>query len=151
MAATMYLEDFHPGDRLELGSKVMDEADIIRFAKEFDPQVYHLDPVAAKETAFGGLVASGWHTGAVVMRLFVDAALGRTAAAGGLGCDDLRWLLPVHAGDTITASYVVDTVRPSASKPDRGLVTFTWDAHNQKGEKVMTMHGPIVVLKRPRG
>jgi acyl dehydratase len=149
MAAELYLEDFHPGDRVELGSKVMDEADIIRFAKEFDPQVYHTDPAAAKNTPFGGLVASGWHTGAVVMRLFVDAVLGRTAAAGGAGCDDLRWLLPVRVGDTLTAFHIVDTVRPSASKPDRGLVTFTWEAYNQNGQKVMTMHGPIVVLRRP--
>lgn len=149
MADKLYLEDFKKGDRLKLGSKVVEEAEIVRFGKEYDPQVYHTDPDAAKASAFGGLVASGWQTGAIVMRLFVDAVLGRTAAGGGLGCDDLRWLAPVRPGDTITAFHIVDDVRPSASRPDRGLVTFTWDAYNQHGNKVMTMHGPIIIMKRP--
>jgi acyl dehydratase len=100
----LYWEDFPAGDTVEMGSHTFTEAEIIAFAKQFDPQPFHIDPEAAKGSFFKGLIASGWHTCSVAMRLMVDKYVGRSASLGSPGLDNIRWLAPVRAGDTITYS-----------------------------------------------
>jgi acyl dehydratase len=147
--ALLYWEDFRPGEVLEMGSHTFTEAEIIGFARQFDPQPFHVDPVAAKNSFFGGLIASGWHTCSVAMRLMVDRYVGRSASLGSPGVDNLRWLAPVRAGDTIVFRRVILAARPSASKPDIGLVQSRWEAVNQRGEPVMTMEGWAMFRRRP--
>jgi len=132
-------EDFEPGQVYELGSRTVTEAEILEFARQFDPQPFHLDPEAAKESVFGGLIASGWHTGAISMRLYVDAMLGGAASRGSPGVEELRWLAPVRPGDTLTGSLTVLDVTPSATLPDRGTVRIRGELTNQDGVTVMTM------------
>lgn len=132
-------EDFEPGQVYELGSRTVTEAEILEFARQFDPQPFHLDPEAAKESVFGGLIASGWHTGAIWMRLYVDAMLGGAASRGSPGVEELRWLAPVRPGDTLTGSLTVLDVTPSATRPDRGTVRIRGELTNQDGVTVMRM------------
>ena len=117
---TIYFEDFVVGDTMELGSVEVTSAAIIEFAERFDPQPYHVDPVAAEQSPFGGLIASGWHTCAMYMRLLCDGMVNDSSSQGGSGMDDLRWLAPVRPGDTLRARFTVLDARPSATKPDRG-------------------------------
>jgi acyl dehydratase len=137
----LYWEDFLEGETVELGRHTFTEQEIVEFARQFDPQPFHTDPEAAKRSFFGGLVASGWHTCAVGMRLMVEQYIGRSASAGSPGVDNIRWLAPVRAGDTITYRRIVLESRPSASKPGLGLVRSSTEASNQRGELVMTMQG----------
>src|SRR5215212_12031768 len=132
-------EDFEPGQVLELGSHAVTEEEIVAFARQFDPQPFHVDPEAAKESVFGGLIASGWHTGAIWMRLYVDAILGGAASRGSPGVEELRWLAPVRPGDTLTGSLTVLDVTPSATLPDRGTVRIRGELTNQDGVTVMRM------------
>lgn len=141
MADLLHWEDFPPGGSLEIGSHTFGEEEIITFARQFDPQLFHTDPVAARNSVFGGLIASGWHTCAIAMRLMVDNYVGRSASLGSPGLDNIRWLAPVRAGDTITYRRTITAARPSASKPEVGLVHSRWEATNQRGEMVMTMEG----------
>jgi len=137
----LYWEDFQPGDTLEIGSHTFIEEEIIAFARQFDPQSFHTDPQAAKNSFFGGLIASGWHTCAIAMRLMVDKYIARSASLGSPGLDNIRWLAPVRAGDTITYRRKITAARASESKPGVGLVHTRWQALNQRGETVMTMEG----------
>ena len=137
----LYWEDFPPGETMEIGSHTFTETEIIEFARQFDPQPFHIDPLAAKNSFFGGLIASGWHTCAIAMRLMVDKYLGRSASLGSPGLNNIRWLSPVRAGDTIRYRRTTTAVRPSQSKPGIGLVHSRWEALNQHGETVMTMEG----------
>ena len=137
----LYWEDFPVGDIMEMGSHTFTEDEIIAFARQFDPQSFHIDPLAAKNSFFGGLIASGWHTCAIAMRLMVDKYVARSASLGSPGLDNIRWLAPVHAGDTISYRRRIIAARPSGSKPDIGLVQTRWEALNQRGETVMTMEG----------
>jgi acyl dehydratase len=146
----IYWEDIKVGDRVEMGKHTFGEDEIISFARQFDPQPFHTDPVAAKESFFGGLVASGWHTCAVGMRLTVDSHVNRSRSLGSPGLDNIRWLKPVRAGDTLTYARVVLESRPSGSRPDAGLVKSRWEASNQRGELVMTMEGWGMFGRRPR-
>jgi acyl dehydratase len=132
-------EDFEPGQVYELGSRTVTEAEILEFARQFDPQPFHLDPEAAKESVFGGLIASGWHTGAIWMRLYVDAMLGGAASRGSPGVEELRWLEPVRPGDTLTGSLTVLDVTPSATRSDRGTVRIRGERTNQDGVTVLRM------------
>jgi acyl dehydratase len=132
-------EDFEPGQVYELGSRTVTEAEILEFARQFDPQPFHLDPEAAKESVFGGLIASGWHTGAIWMRLYVDAMLGGAASRGSPGVEELRWLEPVRPGDTLTGSLTVLDVTPSATRSDRGSVRIRGELTNQDGVTVLRM------------
>lgn len=132
-------EDFEPGRVYELGSRTITEAEIVEFARQFDPQPFHLDPEAAQDSVFGGLIASGWHTGALWMRLYVDAMLGGSSALGSPGVEELRWLAPVRPGDTLTGRLTVLDVAPSASRPDRGTVRIRGEMVNQDGVTVMAM------------
>lgn len=146
---TLYLEDFTPGSTFDLGAVAVSEADMIGFARQFDPQPFHLDPDAAAQSPFGGLVASGWHTAALCMRLLVDGLLVRTATLGSPGIDALRWLRPLRPGDTLHLRATVSAVRPSESKPDRGVLTLHLEAYNQKGEALLSMEGVNFVRRAP--
>jgi acyl dehydratase len=137
----IYWEDLQPGEALEIGSHTFTAEEIIAFARQFDPQSFHTDPAAAKQSVFGGLIASGWHTCAIAMRLMVDKYIGRSASLGSPGLDNIRWLAPVRAGDTITYRRRIIAARPSGSRPGAGLIQTRWEALNQRGETVMTMEG----------
>lgn len=141
MDTLLYWEDFAPGDVLELGSHTFTAEEIIEFARRWDPQSFHTDPQAASASAFGGLVASGWHTCAVGMRLMVETHVGRSASLGSPGLENIRWLAPVRPGDTVTYRRRITHARPSRSRPGVGLVRSRWEAVNQRGELVMTMEG----------
>lgn len=147
----IWWEDFKVGDRIEMGRHTFTEPEIIAFAKQFDPQPFHTDPKAATDSFFGGLIASGWHTCAVGMRLTVESHVSRTKSLGSPGLDNIRWLKPVRAGDTVSYSRVVLESRASASRPDAGLVKSRWEAVNQRGELVMTMEGWGMFGRRPSG
>lgn len=144
-----YFEDFTPGDVIDLGSRTISKESIIAFAKEFDPQVFHLDEEAARHTIYGGLLASGWHTGSLMMRLLYDGLLSDTASLGSPGIDEMRWLQPVRPGDTLTAQMMVLECIPSRSKRDRGIVRSLLEMRNQGGEIVVTIKGLSLLGRRP--
>ena len=145
----LYWEDFPVGDTMEMGSHTFTEAEIIAFARQFDPQAFHVDPEGAKKSYFKGLIASGWHTCAVAMRLMVDKYVARSASLGSPGLDNIRWLAPVRAGDTVSYRRTTTVARPSESKPGVGLIHSRWEATNQRGEMVMTMEGWGMFGRRP--
>jgi acyl dehydratase len=132
-------DDFEPGQIYELGTKTVTEDEIIDFARQFDPQPFHVDPEAAKESDFRGLIASGWHTGAMWMRLYVDSLLGGASGQGSSGIEELRWLVPVRPGDTLSARLTVLEVAVSERHPDRGTVRLRGEMVNQAGATVMSM------------
>ena len=134
-----YFEDFEPGQVLELGSVAVSEDEIVDFARRWDPQPFHVDPEAAEESVFGGLIASGWHTGAMWMRLYVDAMLGSSSGQGSPGIEELRWLAPVRPGDTLSGRLTVLETSPSATRPDRGTIRIRGEMVNQDGVTVMSM------------
>ena len=144
-----YLEDVHPGDSFECGSVTMDRADMIAFAARFDPQPMHTDPAEAARGPFGGLIASGWHTAAVVMRLFVEAHPMGVTPLIGMSVDSIRWPLPVRPGDTLRTSVQVLSVRPSQSRPDHGILKLRVTTRNQRGETVMVQEPNCWVPRRP--
>ena len=134
-----YFEDFEPGQVVELGSHTVSEEEIVAFARLWDPQPCHVDPEAARASVFGGLIASGWHTGAVWMRLYVDALLGGSDSRGSPGVEELRWLAPVRPGDTLTGRREVLETTPSERRPDRGTVRIRGELANQDGVTVLSM------------
>ncbi len=144
-----YVEDFPVGVRREIGSRTVDEAEVIRFAKEFDPQPFHIDKEAAAAGFYGGIIASGWHTCSMTMRLMVDGYLSDSAALGSPGIDELRWLRPVRPGDTLTVYSTVAGVKVSTTKPDRAVMTTKTEVENQNGEIVLTMLGKTMMKRRP--
>jgi len=137
----IWWEDFRVGDSTEMGRHTFTEDEILSFGREFDPQPFHADPAAAGETVFGGLIASGWHTCSVGMRLMVQSYLARTVSLGSPGIDDIRWLKPVRPGDTLVYRRTVVESRASATRKGVGLVKHRWEAVNQHGELVLTMEG----------
>ena len=146
----IWWEDFKVGERSEMGRHTFGAEEIIAFARQFDPQPFHTDPQAARASAFGGLIASGWHTCAVGMRLMVEQYIGRTVSLGSPGVEDIRWLKPVRAGDTLTYSRIVTESRASTSRAGVGLVKHRWEAVNQAGETVLTMEGWGMYGRRPK-
>jgi len=136
-----YWEDFPVGKVTEFGGIMLTQEDIVRFAKEFDPQPFHVDEDAAKQSMFGGVIASGWHTCALAMRMMCDAYLLESASLGSPGVENIRWLKPVRPGDTLRVRSVVLEARPLESKPHIGLVRNRWEVLNQNGEEVMQMEG----------
>ena len=146
-----YFDDYAPGATYECGSVSVEEANIIAFAKEFDPQPFHVDPVAAAAGPYGGLIASGWHTSALVMRLLVDNFFSAESSLGSAGLDELRWPHPVRPGDTLRVRATVVESRRSLSKPDRGIVKTMVEAVNQDGRTVMRATAINFMLVRPPG
>lgn len=144
-----YFEDFHPGQDIDLGTRSVTEEEIVAFATAFDPQPFHVDPAAASASIYGGVIASGWHTCSMMMRLVVDGLLSRSSSMGSPGLDGVRWLAPVRAGDTLNVRYRTVNVKASSSKPDRGVVWSTWVAINQHGETVCTVDGMGMFGRRP--
>lgn len=134
-----YFEDYVVGSTYEYGAVAVGEAEIIAFARQFDPQSIHVDPEAAARGPFGGLIASGWHTVALMMRLFVDNYLSSVASLASPGIDELRWLKPVRPGDRLSIRVTVTEARRSRSKPDRGMVRTRIEVLDQRGEIVATM------------
>ena len=144
----IYWEDLSEGTVVDLGSREVTREEILEFASKYDPQPFHTDEEAAKASIFGGLVASGWHTCSMMMRLLVDGLLRRAASLGSPGVDQVRWLKPVRPGDTLEAKMEVVESRASKSKPDRGLIRSRWEVRNQDGELVMTMEGMGMYRRR---
>jgi acyl dehydratase len=134
-----YFEDYPPGAVFEYGWIEVTEADILRFAAEFDPQPIHVDPGYAATGPFGGLIASGWHTAGIFMRLFADHYLSRVASLASPGIDELRWPAPVRPGDSLRMRAEIVEARPSRSKPDRGIVRTRGQLINQAGQDVLTL------------
>ena len=154
-----YLDDFAAGQVFDLGSFTLTAEEMIEFAERHDPQVFHTDPVAAADSMFGGLIASGWQTVGCVMRLMVENMIPAQSSLGSPGIDELRWLKPVRPGVEYRVVYTVDEVRESRSKPDRGVVmgrtvafevTSGRDAGPEvEGEPVMSFKGMGMYRKRP--
>ncbi|MBL8674173.1 MAG: MaoC family dehydratase [Rhodospirillales bacterium] len=144
-----YWEDIELDKVYELGSRVMTEAEIVAFGLEFDPQPIHVDKKAAEASMFGGLIASGWHTGAAMMRLMVDGYLNPETSLGSPGLDEIRWHKPVRAGDTIHVSVRAYEKTPSRSKPHIGVIRNEWTVRDQNGEPVMTVRGMGMFRRRP--
>ena len=144
-----YLEDFEPGQQFGSRSVTVDAEQIKAFAKQFDPQPFHLDDQAARASFFQGLAASGWHTAALTMRLLVEGELSVAGGIVGAGADEFRWPRPVRPGDTLTVRSEVLEVRPSKSRPEQGLVKVRSTTLNQKGEPVQIFVANLVVPRRP--
>jgi acyl dehydratase len=139
LVTVLHWEDFRVGEVTELGTVDVTEEDVIAFATRFDPQPFHVDSEAAKASPFGGLIASGWHTTALFMGLFVRGILLDSASLGSPGVESIRWTAPVRPGDTLSGRVTVVDSQPSATNPRRGTVTTKSEVFNQKGEPVMTL------------
>jgi acyl dehydratase len=148
-AAPLYLEDLAVGQTFRSGTVTIDHDRIKTFAAEFDPQPFHLDEQAASASPFGALVASGWHTAALTMRLLVEGELRIAGGLLGAGVEDLRWSRPVRPGDTLRVESEILEVRPSGSRPDRGIVRVRSTTLNQEGQPVLVQVGNLVVPRRP--
>jgi acyl dehydratase len=146
-----YFEDFREGDELVLGTRTVTRDEIVAFAQQFDPQPFHVDEDAAARSHFGGLVASGWHTVAMWMRIYVDEVLLHSASLGSPGVEELRWLKPVRPGDTLTARARVLWARPSDRDPRRGTVFSESEFVNQDGEVVMRLRARGLFARRDAG
>src|SRR5262245_34448156 len=148
MTAERYFEDYPPGAVFEGGGTAVTEAEIVDFARKYDPQTMHTDPAAARGY-FGGLIASGWHTAAMTMRLFADHFLSPASSLASPGIDELRWVRPVRPGDVLRLRVTVTEARRSRSKPDQGIVHSVAEVMNQKGEVVMTLKPISLIRCRP--
>jgi acyl dehydratase len=148
MSDGKYLDDLAVGDCFETGGISLTEGGIVDFALVHDPQPFHIDKVAATESIFGGLIASGFQTIALTFRLFRDTGVLNGTNLGGHGMDEVRWLAPVFAGDTIRARVTVEAIKPSRSKPDRGTVRFRYRAYNQKDVEVLSFIIHHVMARR---
>ena len=144
-----YLEDLHVGDRFESGTVDVTEKDIVDFAHDFDPQPFHLDLDAARRSVFEGMVASGWHTAAMSMKLFVTGGLRLAGGSIGLSVDELQWPRPVRPGDTLRLNTEIIEVRPSRSKPDRGIIRIRNVTTNQEGQVVQSFLASVLARRRP--
>lgn len=147
--STLYFEDFHAGQVMEFGGHTVTEEEIITFAQQFDPQPFHLDHAAAKDSIFGGLVASGWHICALMMKVLVSGLLLRSSSLGSPGVDEVRWLKPLRPGDTLNVRMKIVETIPSTSKPDRGVLRCEYECSNQHGEVVMRMQTLGMFGRRP--
>ena len=143
-----YFEDYVEGDVHNFGTVEVEVDEIISFAKRYDPQPIHTDPDVAKLKPFGGIIASGWHTVGLMMRLYVEYYLSNVASLVSPGIDDLRWHKPVLAGDTVTFSSVVESVRTSEKRPEWGIVQARNTGVNQRGEKVYSFLATAFVPRR---
>lgn len=149
--AKRYFEDFVAGETLPLGSRQVTRAEIIAFAAEFDPQPFHLDERAGGGGPVGGLMASGWHVGALFMNMLCNGFLLESSSMGSPGIESLKWRKPVRPGDTLTASSTVVEARASKSRPEMGIVRFRHEVVNQTGEVVMWLDNAILFGRRGSG
>jgi len=147
--AERYFDDLRRGERFQSAEYIVTEEEIINFAHEFDPQPFHLDRAVGDKTMFGGLIASGWHTAAITMRLFVQT-LNFAEGAIGLGVDELRWPNAVKPGDELEVEVEIVDLRESRSKPTHGVVRLRYLTTNQRGEVVQTMFASALVRRRDR-
>ncbi len=146
-----HFEDYPVGSVAQYGPTVVDEAEVIEFGRRFDPQDFHTDPVKAAKGPFGGVIASGWHTGSMMMRVLVDRYLSRVAGMGSPGMDELRWTAPVRPGDRLWFRFSVIEARRSESKPDRGVVRILIEVINEKGVVAMSVKAMTLVRCRTAG
>ncbi|GAC1531909.1 MAG: MaoC family dehydratase [Acidimicrobiales bacterium] len=144
-----YFEDFTVGEQIDLGTITVTEEAIVAFARQFDPQPFHLDPDAAAASPFGGLIASGFHTASMYMRLYVDAVLADSSSQGSPGLEEIRWLQPVRPGDVLRGVLTISAAEPSTRRPERGTVHIVSELFNQADQLVMTMRGRGLFGKRP--
>ncbi|RKH56629.1 MaoC family dehydratase [Corallococcus llansteffanensis] len=144
-----YFEDFPIGEIMERGPYVVTREEILAFARQFDPQPFHIDEDAARQSIYGGIIASGWHTAAICHKLLVEGLLGQAASMGSPGLDELRWKKPVRPGDALTVRIETLEARPSTSKPDRGALKFRFEVLNQHGDVVMTELATALFARRP--
>ena len=136
-----FFEDYQVGETFEYGHHLVTEEEIIEFATRYDPQSFHIDKTAAEQSIYGGLIASGWMTGSVMMRMAVDHLISPLSSMGSPGIDELRWLKPVRPGDRLRVRATVLASKRSQTKPDRGVIELLQEAINQDGEVVMTICG----------
>lgn len=148
MTDLLYFEDLQPGQAFDLGSITVTREEIIGFAEEFDPQPFHLDDEAGEASLLGGLAASGWHTGSLVMRLLAANLLNRTSGRGSPGISKLQWKQPVFPGDTLTARAEILETKNLRTKPDLGIAIFRITAIKQNDTKVIHWENPILFAKR---
>jgi acyl dehydratase len=144
-----WFDDYRPGAVHELGSVQVEEAEVLEFARRFDPQPIHTDPELAARSPFGGIIASGWHTGSLMMRLYAQNYLSPASSLASPGFDELRWPRPVRPGDTLSVRVTVEDARASSTKPDRGVVRSLIEVANQHGEIVMTIRAVNMIARRP--
>ncbi len=144
----LHCEDFPVGEVIVFGDRIVTQEEIIAFAREWDPQPFHLDAEAAKDSQIGELIASGWHTGSLVMRMMCDAYLLRAASEGAPGIDEMRWLKPVRPGDRLSVRRTTLSARASRSRPHIGIVDFQFEAMNQTGETVMLLKSAAFIRRR---
>lgn len=147
--SALYLEDFSPGQTFASTSVAVDADAIKAYARQFDPQPFHLDEAAAADTFFKGLAASGWHTMSMTMRLLVDGGLPIAGGIIGAGVDEIRWPRPTRPGDSLRLVTEVLEVRPSKSRPEQGLMKVRTTTFNQNDEPVQLMVSNLVVPRRP--
>lgn len=145
----MTFDDFETGQVFETAARAVTAEDIVAFAREWDPQPFHLDEMAAAESHFGGLIASGFHTLLVAFRLTLESRTWVAASMGSPGMDEIRWLMPVRPGDVLKVRIEVAETRPSRSKPDRGVVTFDHAVTRQDGAVVMTYRSMVMLARAP--
>lgn len=148
MSSLLHLEDFAAGQTFALGPRTITTDEIIAFAQEFDPQPFHVDEEAARNSVLGGLAASGWHSTCLLTRLMCDAVLMRSAVLGSSGMDEVKWLRPVLAGDALSGEMRITEARPSVSKPGIGIVTFESFLAGQDGERRTELKGMVFVRRR---
>lgn len=146
-----YFEDFRPGWTFEQGERTLSVEDIVGFAREWDPQRYHTDEAEARRSPYGGLIASGWQTACVAMRLMCDGYLNASACVGSPGIEEIVFHKPVRPGDTLRFRSTATEARPSKTKPNRGTVVFNWEVLNQRDEVVLSMIGTQLFLRRGAG
>ena len=144
----LHFEDFPVGEVREYGDRLVSEAEIVEFARQFDPQSFHLDAEAAKDTQIGGLIASGWHTASILMRMNVDEFLGRSASQGAPGVDEVNWVRPVRPGERLKVRRTTLSKRPSESRPEIGLIDFLFEVLGPDGEVRMNQRGALFMNRR---
>jgi acyl dehydratase len=144
----VFLDDLEVSQRYELGTCVVPREEIVAFARDYDPQPFHVDEDVARSSIYVGLIASGWHTVCLFMRLFVDGFLQHAASMGSPGVDELRWLKPVRPDDRLGGHIEILEIRPSRSRPDRGIVRMRCSMSNQDGEEVLSMIANVMFRRR---
>ena len=144
-----YLEDFTPGEEIVTAGRTLTEEAIVAFAALYDPQSFHIDAEAAKQSPYGGLIASGFQTLAIGFRLFIDTGVIAGTSEGSPGMDEVRWLAPVRPGDTLRTIFRVTEVRPSSTRPHRGLLRGMMHVVNQHGTDVLTVSTTTFITRRP--